>query len=73
MSEDRLEARVMELETRLSYQESTLETLNQELIRQQRLIEQMQLAIRVLAERIPQPAPEGALRGSLEDEIPPHY
>ncbi|MDZ4079663.1 MULTISPECIES: SlyX family protein [Hydrocarboniphaga] len=73
MSEPSHDARLMELETKLAYQEATLETLNQELIRQQQLVEQLQRAVRTLAERLPAPTPEGAARGSLEDEIPPHY
>lgn len=73
MSEPSHDARLMELETKLAYQEATLDTLSQELIRQHQLIEQLQRAVRALAERLPMPTPEGAMRGSLEDEVPPHY
>lgn len=67
------DARLTELETKLAYQEAALETMSQELVRQQRLLEQFQLALRVLAERLPPPAPDGAARGTFEDEVPPHY
>jgi SlyX protein len=67
-----LEPRVVELETKLAYQEAAVETLSAEVARQQRQIEQMQTALRRIAERLP-PSAEGAGRGSLEDELPPHY
>lgn len=64
--------RFIELETRLAYQEAALETISAEMARQQRLVEQMQLALRQIIERLPND-PGGAGRGSAEDEIPPHY
>jgi SlyX protein len=72
MPESPVNERVIELETRLAYQEAALETLSTEIVRQQRLLEQLQLAVRRIAERLPN-SPEGAGRGSAEDEIPPHY
>jgi SlyX protein len=66
------EQRLVDLEMRLSYQEAALETLSSEIARQSRLIEQMQLALKRIVERLPD-APEGAARGSLQDELPPHY
>lgn len=68
-----LAERITTLETQLAYQEAAQDTLSQEVLRQARLLEQLQQAVRVLAERLPPPAPDGASRGSLEDEIPPHY
>jgi len=68
MPEDRL----IDLETRLAYQEAALETLSNEIARQSRLIDQMQLTLKRVSERLPNES-EGAARGSLLDEIPPHY
>ncbi|MDB5968552.1 MAG: SlyX protein [Hydrocarboniphaga sp.] len=66
------EQRLIDLEMRLSYQEAALETLSSEIARQSRLIEQLQLTMKRIAERMPD-SPEGAARGSLSDELPPHY
>lgn len=65
-----MEERLIELETRLAYHEATVETLSAELARQQRLIEQMQIAIRQLVERLSRPA-DGVSGGRAGDEIPP--
>jgi SlyX protein len=66
------EQRLIDLEMRLSYQEAAIETLSSEVARQSRLIEQMQLTLKRIVERMPN-EPEGAARGSLSDEMPPHY
>ncbi len=57
---------------RLAYQEAALETLSGEMARQQRVVEQMQIALKRIAARLPDD-PQGAGRGSAEDEMPPHY
>jgi SlyX protein len=67
------EQRLIDLEMRLSYQEAALETLSSEIARQARLIEQLQLAMRRIVERLPDVQSDGAARGSLQDEVPPHY
>jgi len=66
------EQRLVDLEMRLAYQEAALDTLSSEIARQSRLIDQMQLTLKRIAERMPS-ASEGAARGSLQDEMPPHY
>ncbi len=68
-----IENRLMECETKIAYQEDTLRVLNEVVTRQQMQIDQLVMACRQLAERIARNASEGAVKGSLADEIPPHY
>ncbi|MCC6076166.1 SlyX family protein [Pseudomonas sp. GCM10022188] len=66
-----LEARVTELETRLAFQEDTLQQLSDELLAQGRLIERLQRQVELLAAR--QAELVGQF-GPAEDEAPPpHY
>jgi SlyX protein len=67
-----LETRLIECETRLAYQEETLRVLNEVVTRQSLLIEQLQMAYRQLAERVARGG-EGGFKGTLADEVPPHY
>lgn len=66
-----LEQRVVELESRLAFQDDTIAALNDELVGQQRLIERMQIQMKELARRLE----EGANQfGLAEGEAPPpHY
>ncbi|MDR3418281.1 MAG: SlyX family protein [Nevskia sp.] len=66
------EQRQIELETKLAYQEETLQVLSQEVARQQRRIEQLEACCRELLQR-GRTAAEAALRGAPADEVPPHY
>ena len=66
-----MEERLVELETRLAYQEATLQVLNEVVTRQQKQIDQLDSLCRQLLERVG-PA-GGAVRGTSIDEIPPHY
>ncbi len=66
-----LEQRVVDLETRLAFQDDTIAVLNDVVVEQQRVIERMQLQIMELARR----QEEGANRFSLAEgeALPPHY
>jgi SlyX protein len=66
-----VEERLVELETRLAYQEATLQVLNEVVTRQQQQIDQLDSLCRRLLERVDTAG--GAARGSAVDEIPPHY
>lgn len=68
MNEDRLIA----LETKLAYQEETVRVLNEVVTRQQQQIEALGQTCRQLAERIAR-ANEPVFKGTLADEVPPHY
>lgn len=66
-----LEARVMELESRLAFQDDTIQALSDELVEQNRRIERMQLQLMALVRR--QEELSGQV-GIAEDEVPPpHY
>lgn len=66
-----LEARIMELESRLAFQDDTIQALSDELVEQNRRIERMQLQLTALAHR--QEELNGQV-GIAEDEAPPpHY
>lgn len=67
-----IESRLMECETRIAYQEDTLRVLNEVVTRQQMQIDQLIMTCRQLAERIARGG-EGGVKGSLADEVPPHY
>lgn len=67
-----LESRVTDLETRLAFQDDTIQALNDVLVEQQRLVERLQLQLAALAKR--QEEMQGSLGAADEDEAPPpHY
>jgi len=67
-----MEARLTELETKLSFAEDLLDSLNQTVFQQQERIDLLERQIRLLHEQIQTLRPgEGGL--DLRDEIPPHY
>lgn len=66
-----LESRIMELESRLAFQDDTIQALSDELVEQHKRIERMQLQLTALARR--QEELNGQV-GIAEDEAPPpHY
>lgn len=66
-----LESRIMELESRLAFQDDTIQALSDELVEQSRRIERMQLQLTVLARRQEELSGQA---GISEDEAPPpHY
>jgi SlyX protein len=69
---DALEARVAELEIKLSYSDDLIETLNHRVFRQQEQIEQLQRGLRALREQRQTDDAAHAPRDPRE-ETPPHY
>ncbi len=73
--EDMLQARVEELETRLAFQEDTLQTLSDQLAHQQDVIEQQQQQLQLLYSQLRDMrdtrSPEGDSEPAMEK--PPHY
>ena len=67
-----LEARLIELEVKLSFCEDLFETLNSTVYRQQQQIDRLQQDTRALREQLADTAPGGEPR-TLRDELPPHY
>lgn len=73
MSEpDALDARLVELESKIAFAEDLLDTLNMTVFRQQREIERLQKQLLQLGEQLRNVAAPGQPT-SLRDEIPPHY
>ncbi|MHA6494752.1 SlyX family protein [Pseudomonas borbori] len=66
-----IEERVNELESRLAFQDDTIQALNDVLVAQQRLLERMQLQLAALAKR--QQDLHGQFDMTEEEAPPPHY
>ncbi len=67
--------KIIELETKFSFQEDTLQQLNEAIIRQQRLIEGLALEVKGLKEQLEDAVEktEASFDGKTEQEKPPHY
>ena len=68
---DRLEAKVIELESALSFQDYTIEQLNQVIYRQQQTIDDLEAKVNLVAEIVKKQ--DGYEQRSLQDEKPPHW
>lgn len=66
------DARLIEVESRIAFQEATLRDLNDMIARQQKQIDRLEQTCRLLIERATR-AEQGGTRGPAEDEVPPHY
>ncbi|UZD94248.1 SlyX family protein [Pseudomonas corrugata] len=66
-----LEARVTDLETRLAFQDDTIQALNDVLVEQQRVVERLQLQMTALLKRQEEMA--GQFEAVEEEAPPPHY
>lgn len=66
-----LQDRVTELESRQAFQDDTIQTLNDILVSQQRVVERLQLQMAALLKR--QEEMVGQFESFEEDAPPPHY
>lgn len=66
------ERRLIDIETKLAFQEDTLRQLNDALAGQQGRLADLEVLCRQLAARIARMS-DGADKGSAADEVPPHY
>jgi SlyX protein len=66
-----MDARITELEIKISYAEDMIDELNRVVFRQQQQIDLLVGQIKALREQVQNAAP-GEPR-SLRDELPPHY
>ncbi|WP_430446320.1 MAG: SlyX family protein [Pseudomonas piscis] len=66
-----LEARVTDLESRLAFQDDTIQALNDELVAQHKLLERLQLQMTAMLKR--QEEMVGQFGSFEEDAPPPHY
>jgi SlyX protein len=67
-----IEERLVDLETKLAYQEDTIQALNQVVCEQQKQIDQLAATCKLLVDRIRQ-LPVPAEIDNILDEKPPHY
>jgi len=65
-----MENRIIELETRLTYQDDLLQKLDEVIIRQQREIDALKLQVRHISDQLRNPPLEGSIG---EEPPPPHY
>ncbi len=66
------ERRLEELETKIAYQEDTIQQLNEVLGRQQKQIDQLEISCQFLINRLRE-SDEISAPGNEVDERPPHY
>ncbi|MCE5363165.1 SlyX family protein [Pseudomonas sp. GLN_6] len=66
-----IDERINELESRLAFQDDTIQALNDELVVQQRLIERLQMQVAALAKRQDEVSSQFGLAES--EAPPPHY
>jgi len=66
-----LETRITELESRLAFQDDTLQALNDVLVDQQRVVERLQLQMAALLKRYEEMV--GQFESFEEEAPPPHY
>ncbi|MDX1539275.1 SlyX family protein [Arsukibacterium sp.] len=68
-----MQQQLIELESKLAFQEDTVQSLNNELHQHQQRIEKLQQQVMLLAEKLRQlPDDQGILRPE-EEPPPPHY
>ena len=66
------EERMVEIESKIAFQDNALQELNDVIYRQQKQIDQLELTCQNLIERV-KALSEISVSGALEDEKPPHY
>lgn len=69
---DKIADYLIELETKIAFQEQTIEELNQALVNQQFDLEKLQLQVKNLAERL-QGMVGSNVASRAEETPPPHY
>ncbi len=69
MSEDRLENRISELESVVTFQEHTISSLSSELFIQQEKVKEIDRTLKALVKSYKENIPQA----SAEHEVPPHY
>lgn len=70
--ENELLARIAELETKVAFQEGTIEELNQALIYHQFVLDKLQTQMRHFAEKL-QGVQSSNIASQAEETPPPHY
>ncbi|MDG6897465.1 SlyX protein [Actinobacillus delphinicola] len=70
--ENNLEIRVTELETKIAFQEKTIEELNDVMVQQQFMLDKMQRQLRHLADKL-KGVQSSNIASLAEETPPPHY
>lgn len=73
MSDIAHDARFIDLETKLAYQEDAAQQLSDVVARQQQQIDALETALRALIERVNNLRTTEGEKSTLADEVPPHY
>lgn len=68
---DNMDARLVELEMRVAFQDDTIQALNDVVVQQQQQLEQMHRQLKLLSNR--QAELSSVVSESLPDVPPPHY
>ncbi len=69
-----MEDKLIELETKISYQEDLLADLNQIVVKQQRQLDELLRELSAIKEQLQESIERGSEQGELaQDEKPPHY
>lgn len=73
MQQTGTDQRIAELEILIMQHEDSIESLSSTMHRQQQLIEQLNLSVQVIAERMKTLQDESAVKPQEEEVPPPHY
>lgn len=65
--------RLIDIETKLAYQEDLLQSLNDIVVEQRRFIDLLEIRLQRLAEKINSANQGEQFSDNAEDELPPHY
>jgi SlyX protein len=69
-----VEEKLIELETKFSYQEDLLSELNSIVSKQQRQLDELLKELRLVKEQLQEAVGQGAIQGEFQlNEKPPHY
>lgn len=68
-----IQLHLIELESKIAFQEDTVHSLHQELLAHQKRIEHLQRQILMLAEKLQQMPEESGILRPEEEPLPPHY
>ena len=66
------EERITELESRIAFQDATINTLNECVVEQQKRIDQLQRQVQVLSDQIKNALPD-LIADPSQETPPPHY
>ncbi|GIU44469.1 SlyX family protein [Shewanella algidipiscicola] len=67
-----LEQRIEELEMKLAFQESTIEALDQQVIKLNAIVDEQQEKLRILVDKVQQSEPSN-MANPADETPPPHY